>query len=248
MSITIHSGFKLKKNTNPFDLYEQVKREVRTPVLESYVKTAFEYALLGYDNIPFSNDPENKVTLRSKAIKQVEDETFNNGRDARVYLYRDPENTEDMYAYFVGDNLGAKLFSKLDAIESEFNYWDNTDRPEKIKATDWDNRLETWKRLLNIDRGIGNQGLIIQLFVSYDYHEAVMKADISKLGISNKKRAYDLAKQVYTVRYLARLTEEEKSLNFFANFNDGGRSFDALPEKDALITDALTYLKPFKDM
>jgi hypothetical protein len=248
MSIKIYSGFKLKKNTDLFDLHEQIKRDVRAPLLDSYVKTAYEYALKGYDNIPFSNEPNSQVSLRSKAIKQVEDEFFKNSRDARVYLYRDPENVEDIYAYFVGDNLGSKLFSKLDVIESEFNYWDNTDRPSNVKAKAWKDRLKVWERLLDMSRGVGNQGLIIQFFVDYDYYEAALRADLSKLKISNKKRAYDLAEQVYTTRYLARASDQDKQKNFFAVFNEAGRKFSTLPEKDALIADALTYLKPLKDM
>lgn len=57
------------------------------------------------------------------------------------------EKTENIFALVYGGRESRDHFSSIYS-EFEYSYWNNTDRPKELSEDEWDDRKETWDRLL----------------------------------------------------------------------------------------------------
>lgn len=68
------------------------------------------------------------------------------GADVRLWLYLMPRG-RNTYGIPCGDRDMVVEFLKLPGVE-EYGYWNNTDRPEKLTAAQWNRRAKTWDELI----------------------------------------------------------------------------------------------------
>lgn len=82
-------------------------------------------------------------------------------------MNRNPR-TGTILGYFYGSDKNYRKFLKMEDIEGEYSYYNNSDKPRNITNEKWDERGLEWEETFNLDEPFSNQGLHVILLNDYD--------------------------------------------------------------------------------
>lgn len=198
MSIKIYSGYRLDEGLDAFEFSKQVRDLFKPLLTKRYRRSVLNMVIKYYDSLTvadgkFSNDyrsaakdqrPVEEIGLRD--IVRTVEKTYNvkiDAVDANVdlpqvtVLYGKDPVTGRILCYFLGDNITEQKFSEMEGV-NYYGYWDNTDQEEGVSDEDWDDRIKTWERTVDIDRGLGESMLSAQVFSQFDLYKSTSFASI----------------------------------------------------------------------
>lgn len=155
MSTTIYDGFRLRPGTDPFDFADAVRAHATTLSAhivenETLVRaTAIADARLV--GLPTCSGTSPVVAAGRDIMDEWRTEharrCLSTG-ELRVWIGRDPQTR--LY-YGVPQAVDAQMFDavrQVDAGWQSYGYWNNADRPHDVPDSSWQEREETWLRVL----------------------------------------------------------------------------------------------------
>lgn len=187
MSTKIYSGYILDEGLDPFEMIPSLKKEFTNPIKKSIYEMYLRFFFRYYDLLTYNNGEvshllkamvdksdaylPSELNIRSASLlardeveKWVKDEEHN--YQVEIFFARDPE-TKRHLVYFMGNREMEDKFRKLDGV-SEYTYYNNADEPEDVSWEEWEERGRAWERTVDLDAGLVNSMLSLQVLSSYD--------------------------------------------------------------------------------
>lgn len=173
MSTNIHNGYRLVGVEAPaalFALLADLRRRLDVVYEAAYLRAVVEIAVAHADRLLLGDamDEEMKdlpladsspLFCASFHIDRVWREVIRRGRRApeldfqcEVFLYADPTSRSPLYGLLVTERDDYRqAWEETPGVEP-WPYWNSTDRPCELSPQEWEDRRETW------DRVLGRQG------------------------------------------------------------------------------------------
>jgi len=182
MSTKIYTGFIAPAGVDIFDLQERLSKYLAPIILSEITSSAVEDIVYRYDLLTINNGVYKAYGIKGFSDKSEKDYpalTFNDlywayfgqerqdikdpndykYRNAKISFMRHPETNEILILVNSSNNT-LKALKKFDGIK-EYNYWDNTDRPKRISAKEWEARSKKWDSILRSSRTLSLQSLVM---------------------------------------------------------------------------------------
>jgi hypothetical protein len=215
LSTKIYDGYRISgpDGTRPdvFAVLEQVKAAIEPTYRHSFAATlatsatmAVDLALVpSEDARPPKELPKCPIMGAYEFLSSMQDKIEKTGIRApsadfqcEVTFFSDPQNPAGpLYARLFterGDYTAA--FEGLPGVEP-WGYWNNTDAPEDVSASEWEQRRQTWNRL-TLHKAPATVGLTWTLLGKYDsLNPLSIEADVAAAIPDRPTRARALARR-----------------------------------------------------
>lgn len=157
MSIKIYNGFITDlRIIELLPKFKEVREEIVDIIYRGYGKDLVKESVLQFDK------PDNNKTLK-EIIEEKHDDIrkqsislpshiyissggIKSELDFSVFLF--PYSDKTVVKIFGNDKEVIKKLTEVARLK-EFDYWDNTDKPEDLYQEEWDTRYEIWKAVLS---------------------------------------------------------------------------------------------------
>lgn len=188
MSIKIYSGYRLDEGIDVFDFSKRVNAILHTQLVEHYQRAVLSKVISYYDTLTvangeFSQDyrhdaddqkPVEHITIQDMArvvhkLYDVKLEASNVNvplPQVSILYARDPK-TQRILCYFFGSYDMEETFKNMEGV-SYYGYWNNTDQEEGVSDEDWAERLASWERSVDLNRGLDETMLSNKVFSQFD--------------------------------------------------------------------------------
>ena len=175
MSTKIYNGYKIEGDIfNVMDKLHILKSTMITKVYHDIKSTIVE----GHNVAPNNYEAFNSVLNN---IEEGSVSTTRNGNciDASVCIL--PFDNNIYATTYFNMNWQTEMFESMDGV-SEFMYWDNTDPPEDISETDWEQRDILWGKILRDWKAPGFVGMTFDFLIPdyIKYHEYLKTLQVFK--------------------------------------------------------------------
>lgn len=248
MSTKIFNTFKLKKeNLTIHELFlisdiirEVLKEKQREIILDMAYKTTCNFLdkkIYKKENI--LEDEKIKNILEYNLPLYVYEKLQRKYNKVKHNLTRTPEDIYDFSVsvcfFEYNNNIYLKLFcgyyekdfmnslKELDILE-EYDYWNNTDKPDNISNEEWKERALVWENIFK-KSSIPNE-VALNLDITSDFIDFISKEDILKYNTEEniQKRKETIYKRILEKEFLLKQKEqhtnnEEVALNYIDFIN-----------------------------
>jgi hypothetical protein len=218
MSTKIYTGFKidsmdiLEIQTILNGHHKLVKEITKEKIIEHLIKSAVE---------DFDKDIINKKDTDKNYISEANYEMEERQRNIKKTMSRDPDvdfEVEIALFPFEGNFYGIYHTEKSDFYDNlltnpkitEFNYWNNSDHPEKMTEKEWEERARIWNTIFD-----GNE----------------LQCEI---GFTKKYNSYPPQPEIEEIieRWDSFVPKFEKRLKYWSSIIYAEREFNKLSEKE----------------
>lgn len=260
MSIKIYNGYRLGL-VNVFDIHAQVS-QIFKPLLiqkihqEALTDVVYRHDISHYDNARFRSqvdyymekvgfmkrfpDESDRYDWRAlwllyRSVKEYEKKEYNESdRNFEVVYFQHPTSKE-IFCLAYGENELETVFAEN--FGEEYGYWNNSDHPEELTQEQWNDRLETWNILIDMNESTGVQGLSQKVLSQYDASLRISTLEsCTELEIpSQDSRARRIAAAYVDAEYFAKTPKDDVNMMRFA-MSDERRDAIALKAVDIVET------------
>lgn len=155
MSTTIYDGFRLRPGADPFDFMDAVREHATRRSANIVANEMLTRAITIADTrlIGLPADPE-LCPAAAACIELLDDQHTARARgnlstgELRVWIGRDPRTR---FFYGVPQACDAQMLEEVRQVDAgwqNFEYWNNADQPDGVPDGEWQEREETWHRVL----------------------------------------------------------------------------------------------------
>lgn len=178
MSTKLHNGYRLTGPAADLDTVAMGLRQVFLPLMEREILAeGIANATRMWDLHKDGRTPEGLEG--TSPIGAATREFIENAREERsspggrsqfgcdVVFFTDPETGGRLALLFAQRNTYRTAFESISGVEP-WPYWDNTDRPDDVSEAEWEERRDTWDRVLPFGTAPSTVGLSWSLLGLYD--------------------------------------------------------------------------------
>jgi hypothetical protein len=155
VSTTIYDGFRLRPGTDPFDFADAVREHATRRSAHIVANEMLTRAITIADTrlVGLPADPE-LCPAAAASIELLDDRHTARARgnlstgELRVWIGRDPRTR---FFYGVPQVCDAQMLEEVRQVDAgwqNFEYWNNADQPDGVPDGEWQERKETWHRVL----------------------------------------------------------------------------------------------------
>lgn len=167
MSTKIYNGVTLDFSNNPWDRVEEIRGVCERTFEELNREFTTDKVFTVYSSFVCNTVNKHPLALEDgialEALKNFKERDLQ--KDllyCKVLIF--PPNKSGVQLGFVSgkDEYYDNLLKEIDYV-SEYNYWNNTDMPERMTREQWRQRSQEWEEILERGYLLGSVGLSIEL-------------------------------------------------------------------------------------